>query len=138
MKQNNSFYKNDSGATAVEFSLIAIVFLTIIFGIIEAGRICWTQAALQYAVEEASRMALVDNDMTEGEIEAAALDSLQSMMVPAAGFNAVAVYEVGGDFDYVEIDATYQYTAMITALLPAGMAAFELEAKARRPLVWEE
>lgn len=133
---NDTYKRNQSGSTAVEFSLIAIAFLTILFGIMEAGRIFWTQNAIQYAVENASRAALVDSDLSEGEIEAAASDSLSDMMISGEEFDAVISYVDEDGTNFIEIEATYQYTAMITALLPASLSNIELEASTRRPLVW--
>lgn len=135
---SNLYLKNQSGSTAVEFSLIAIVFLTIVFGIMESGRIFWTQNALQYAVENASRAALVDSTLSDAEIEDVATDSLTDMMISAVGFDVSVATVTIGALDYIEVDATYQYTAMVAGLLPASLNGFELEASARRPLVWVE
>lgn len=43
------------GIAAVEFALLAPVFLITLLGTIEIGRLMWTQNALNYAVQEASR-----------------------------------------------------------------------------------
>ena len=43
------------GATAVEFGLVAPVFVVFLLGICEFGRAIWEQAQLQAAVESASR-----------------------------------------------------------------------------------
>jgi Flp pilus assembly protein TadG len=48
-----------NGATAVEFALVAPVFLTLLFGIIEFGHALWAQQALQQtAISGARCMAL--------------------------------------------------------------------------------
>ncbi len=49
-----------SGSTVIEFGLIAVPLLTLIFGGIEVGRVMWTQNALMYSVDEAARCASVN------------------------------------------------------------------------------
>lgn len=43
------------GSSAVEFAMILPAFVILLFGIMEFGRLLWTQNALHYAVEEAAR-----------------------------------------------------------------------------------
>src|SRR5215207_9692729 len=51
------FRFSTSGSTAVEFALVIPVFLLVLFGSIEYGRLLWVQNAIQYAVERAARCA---------------------------------------------------------------------------------
>jgi Flp pilus assembly protein TadG len=60
MRRTASLFSNRRGATAVEFALILPPFLLLLFGIVEFGRVLWTQSALHFAVEEAARCATVD------------------------------------------------------------------------------
>jgi Flp pilus assembly protein TadG len=39
----------DGGTTAIEFALVAPIFLMFLFGVVEFGRLLWTQQALQQA-----------------------------------------------------------------------------------------
>ena len=56
-----------SGSTAVEFALIAGVFLTLCMGILEAGLLMWTQGALQSTASLTARCAaIVSPDCTTG------------------------------------------------------------------------
>ena len=48
-----------SGATAVEFALLLPVFIGIVFGLIEIGRVLYTNHSLDFAVREATRYAIV-------------------------------------------------------------------------------
>ena len=52
-----------AGAAAVEFALIVPAFLLLLLGIMELGRLMWTQNALHYAVEEAARCSAVDTNV---------------------------------------------------------------------------
>lgn len=48
------------GATAVEYGLLLPALLAFVFGIIDVGRLLWTQTTLDRAVEAASRCAAID------------------------------------------------------------------------------
>lgn len=50
--------KCDQGQALVEFGLIAIVFLTLIFGIIDFARLMQSWVTVQYAAREGARYAL--------------------------------------------------------------------------------
>jgi len=50
---------NQRGATLVEFSIAATVFITVIFGTIEFGRALWTHNALTDAARRGARYAVV-------------------------------------------------------------------------------
>jgi Flp pilus assembly protein TadG len=52
-------WANDSGATAVEFGIIAPAFIAILLGVVCLGMLMFTQASMHYAVEESARCASV-------------------------------------------------------------------------------
>jgi Flp pilus assembly protein TadG len=56
----SSFRRDVRGVTAVEFAMTAPVFFVMIFGIIEAGLLLWTQLGLQHGVELAARCASIN------------------------------------------------------------------------------
>ena len=57
-----------AGLTAVEFALMAPVFLTLFFGVIELGRAAYTQGVVSFAAEEATRYAVVNYNISEAEV----------------------------------------------------------------------
>lgn len=58
-----SLGRAQDGATLVEFALVAPLFLALLFGTIEFGRVLWTQQALQQtAIAGARCMALPQTD----------------------------------------------------------------------------
>jgi len=57
MKQRKRFKSNERGATLVEFSIAATVFLVVVFGVIEFGRALWTHNALSDAARRGARYA---------------------------------------------------------------------------------
>lgn len=62
--------KNERGATAVEFAIIAYLFFLLMFGIIEFGWILNGYVTLTSAAQEGARMAIVmnSNDVDEEAI----------------------------------------------------------------------
>jgi Flp pilus assembly protein TadG len=59
MKQNKRFNSDEQGTTLVEFSIAALVFLTVVFGVIEFGRALWVHNALSDAARRGARYAVV-------------------------------------------------------------------------------
>lgn len=57
MKQSKRFKSSERGATLVEFSIAATVFLVVVFGVIEFGRALWTHNALSDAARRGARYA---------------------------------------------------------------------------------
>jgi Flp pilus assembly protein TadG len=48
----------DAGAATVEFALVFVLFLTLVFGVFEAGRAVWLAQALSAASREAARYGM--------------------------------------------------------------------------------
>ena len=59
----------EGGATAVEFAISAPIFLEFLYGLLELGRVIFTQGVLMYAAQEASRYAAARRESTLAEIE---------------------------------------------------------------------
>jgi Flp pilus assembly protein TadG len=62
-------WRADRSATAIEYAILLPVFLTLILGGMDAGRVMWTQITLQRAVQLAARCASV-NTQTCGSASA--------------------------------------------------------------------
>ena len=82
-----------AGATAVEFALVSLVFLTLLLGIVETGRVLWTQNALHYAVQQAARCASINvtacgdgSVATTAQVQSFAL-AVSGATVPASAFD---------------------------------------------------
>ncbi len=56
----------ERGASLVEFSIAATVFLTVMFGVIEFGRALWTHNALADAARKGARYAVVNPQVGNG------------------------------------------------------------------------
>jgi len=55
--------RDERGASALEFALIAPAFFLFIFGIIEFGLLFWTQIGLQHGAEMAARCASINANL---------------------------------------------------------------------------
>jgi Flp pilus assembly protein TadG len=54
------FGRDERGATAVEFAMVAPFLIALFFGIFELGRALWIQGILDYAVEQAARCEAIN------------------------------------------------------------------------------
>ncbi len=64
--QFNSFNNNERGAALVEFAMVATVFIMVLFGVIEFGRMFWTHNALRDAARRGVRYAAVRKNDSAG------------------------------------------------------------------------
>lgn len=74
--------KNQEGKTLLEFAIMGTVFLTVLFGVIEFGRLYWTHNALRDAARRGVRYAAVRRN------DAAGMQAVKNMVVygdPAGG-----------------------------------------------------
>jgi Flp pilus assembly protein TadG len=61
-----TIWRDRSGASALEFGLIAPVFFLFIFTIIELGLLLWTQLGMQHGVALAARCASINPTLCSG------------------------------------------------------------------------
>jgi Flp pilus assembly protein TadG len=61
MRAPIEFRSNTTGASAVEFAIIAPIFLAMIFGVMQSGLLLFTISSLRYATESAARCASVNS-----------------------------------------------------------------------------
>ena len=76
MKKRNT----RTGASAVEFALVAPVFVLLVFGIVEFGRVMLVQQVLVSATREGSRRAVLEG-ATSNSVRATVSDFLTSSSV---------------------------------------------------------
>lgn len=61
------FARQEEGVAALEFGLVAPIFIVAFLGVLELGRIGFTAAALHYAAEEGTRYAIVRMGTADAE-----------------------------------------------------------------------
>jgi Flp pilus assembly protein TadG len=76
------------GAAAVEMALVLPVLMLLVLGTMELGAMAWTQAALEFAVQEAARCAIVRPDLCGSPSQTAswAAQRVVGQTVPASAF----------------------------------------------------
>jgi len=131
VRRNVPSYRNDTkGAVAVEFALIAVAFLALIFGTLEVGRLIFTWNAVQYTIEQAARTALVTDDVTEAEILQFIEDEMPASMVNLDDLAVTVTYTTVSDVNFVELQGVYNYQT-ITPFLPDSWLNIQLPATSR-------
>lgn len=60
--------KTERGASLVEFAIAAGVFLTVLFGVLECGRLLWTHNALKDGVRQGTRYATLRRKDAAGQL----------------------------------------------------------------------
>lgn len=59
---------NDRGATVAEFAIVALLFFTILFAIVEFGRLLYTHNALTDATRRGARYAAINKQADENKV----------------------------------------------------------------------
>jgi len=126
------YFKNEDGATAVEFGMVSVLFLVFIFSIIEFSRIYWTMNALEYAIENTARYAMVNKNASDITLVDYARTSMSGMQPDVASLDVTTVKITIGGVSFIEVDGTYKFTT-IFPFLPSSMNSIELQSSARAP-----
>jgi Flp pilus assembly protein TadG len=119
-----TFGAETSGTTAVEFAIIAPVFVAFVFGILQGGLMLWTQSGLQHASEMAARCASVNSTLcgTPANVQAYATSQTMGRTLPASAFTLTKLTppgcgnQVTGSYG-VQL-FTYPITLRATACFP--------------------
>lgn len=133
MKFFSGYARGEEGATAVEFALIAAIFLTFAVGIYAVGIYFLTWNRLQYGTETAARYAAVHDDATAADLEEIVTDSLE-ILSPDLGALTVSVeYTAASGISFVEVVSSYRF-ALNLPFLPAAFNNTQIEATSRNAI----
>lgn len=101
------------GATAVEFGIVAPLFLSMALGLMETGRAMWIKASMQYAVERTTRYYMVNNSASTTTLETYANDELKSVgvILPANPFTATP--DTSTTPDTMTITGTFTFETIV-------------------------
>lgn len=102
------------GATSVEMAIVLPAFLLLLFGVVETGRIFWTQSTLQYAVEAAARCSAVNTAQcgTTSSIQSYAVSQSVGITVSSSNFR-VTEPSCGH-----QVSISYSFNLIVTELYP--------------------
>ncbi len=82
--------RGERGAAAIEYAILLPALLIFTLGIVDVGRLLWTQTTLDRAVEAASRCAAINATQcgTAAKIQAFAVQEAYGLQITAAAFTA--------------------------------------------------
>ena len=125
---------NESGAALVEFAIVMILFLTLLFGIMEAGWAFAQTIEIRNAAREGGRIAVVDY----GDATAIAIEVCDRAHISAPG-TAVTVIRLpgGGPYESVKVGISKTHSSL-TGFIPFfdGITlSSEVEMRIERELV---
>jgi Flp pilus assembly protein TadG len=107
--------KERDGNTAVEFALLMPVFLLMFLGVIEFGRLLWTQVSLQHAVEAAARCAAVTPSQCDATTTLSyAADEVFGQSVASSAFSVTSPSPSCG----TQVKASLLFSFVVPALFP--------------------
>jgi Flp pilus assembly protein TadG len=128
------YFRNRQGTVAVEFAMVAVLFLTFLFGIIEVGRVFWTWNTLQYAVEDTARYAIVHQSATNSDLVTYAAGRMAGIKVDTSKLSVTTANTTISGISFIEVTGTYAYKSIVP-FLPAAMNTINLTAEAKVPYV---
>jgi Flp pilus assembly protein TadG len=93
VEQRRGTQAKERGAAAVEFALVAMLLLLLVFGIAEFGRMWFLQSSLAAAARDGARTMAVKNDQTEAAAAA------EAVFVVDGGPTTISITPATGDCD---------------------------------------
>ena len=118
------------GATAVEFAIVAPLFLVMVYGVMEVGRALWIKSTMQFAVEETTRYAMVNTSASTSTLVTYAYTKLSGMNSTGITFTATLTT---GTPNFMTVAGTYDFTALVSLV---ELPDFTLNASSRVPLIY--
>ena len=108
----NRFRRNAVGSVVVEFALLLPVYIAMIFGIMEYGRLIWTRNTMEFAAQTAARYGAITSGATNATVAAYALTQLLGISSTGITFTATVAASS------VTVVGTTSFSSMISAYVP--------------------
>lgn len=109
--------RHEGGASAAEFALIAPIFLAAVFGIFQFGWALHCASSVRYALEEATRSVMLDEDFTADQVESQMRAKLTTIADPEIEVSITNDNSVAGT-ELVHLHATYVHQMEVPFLPP--------------------
>ena len=127
-KKWRKYFSNESGVAAVEFAIVAPVFIMLVMAIIDFGRIYFIKSSMQYVVEQAARHAMVNQSISASDLNVFANTEATNVGLNDAVFASTP--DDSGTVNFMIITGTYNFT-FITPLVGTTLV---LDAKSATPI----
>ena len=120
-KRNQFRGNGERGATMVEFTLSFLLFLVLVVGVFEGGRLVWTYETLAHAARQGARLAIVHGERNPLADDDPIRDAVRAQAVGLPSSD-VAVNTVWSDADkkggsIVTVAATYPISFVASPLV---------------------
>ena len=121
--------RTDAGQALVEFSLTIVIFMILVLGVFDVGRVVWNYNTLASAAREGTRYAIVHGSASSAPSGPAANDaSVQAAVAKyASGLNSGNLTTTSTWLDgsnapgtRVKVTATYRFNSIFSSLLGIG------------------
>jgi Flp pilus assembly protein TadG len=114
MRVLRRFWKDSKGTTAVEFGMVSVLMLMMLFGIIELGRIFWTYNAVQSAIELTARYYIVHTSTSDSALQTYARDAMTAMELDPSHLTVTVTKTTASSIKFIQLNATYAYSPLGT------------------------
>jgi Flp pilus assembly protein TadG len=130
------------GGTAVEFSIVAVPLLVLLFGVIEIGRLMWTREALQQtAIAGARCMGVLNSNCAVGGVYSASATTSYvervalglGLTIPDTGVRLNPSATCAGVTGFSQVTVAFTFQAVAPRLLGSPAAGAPLSATACFP-----
>jgi Flp pilus assembly protein TadG len=108
MRQQRRFRSDTRGVAAMEFALVAPLFLLLLIGILQFGLGFYASAGLRNGVEAAARYAQIYPRPTDSQIRSTLTSSTYGLN-PSLLTTPTLTHGTANGVDYVDISASYNY-----------------------------
>ena len=115
------------GQSLVEFALALPVIFILVFGVIDGGRLVYSLATLDYAVEEGGRVAGLPGTASVAAVQSNVSNHAYFMNVPSGSVSVVVnagakTYTNRTTGDRVVVSASYVYSPIVTSIFGLGFS----------------
>ncbi len=143
MKIDRKRQRTGRGQSLVEFALIAPLFLTLLFGIIEGGRLLWTVHTVNNAAKEGARYTTVrgsgsiqsDAPATESKITTYMLSKGTGLNSDELSVELVLLDGNMNDKSRFRVEASYEYDFILASMFGLGSITLTSEST---DMFWRE
>lgn len=113
-----NFRRDERGAAMVEFALVAaFVFIPIIFGIVELGRLSWAKNTITAAAREGVRYAIVHGSASGATADSAAVANFVKGRTALSPIIVRSAWtDDKGPGDTVTVRVEYTYTPLVRVI----------------------
>jgi Flp pilus assembly protein TadG len=113
------FGRNEDGGPAIEFAIIAPVFITVCLGVISLGYAFQVRNEMAHAADAGIRKVMMDPDITDAALTTAIKDAFQESDPDSL---TITLTETTIDsVDYRSIALSYPFTRIVIPGLPDNM-----------------